>query len=87
MGATAWLTVNGIDLVVTEIPTPPFHIEQVTHLGIDPSSARIITAKGALAWRAAYGNIARTVIEVDTPGACPIDVSTLPRNTQPLRYP
>jgi microcystin degradation protein MlrC len=87
MGATAWLAVNGIDLVVTEIPTPPFHVEQVTHLGIDPSSARIITAKGALAWRAAYGNIARTVIEVDTPGACPIDVSTLSRNTQPLRYP
>lgn len=75
------------NLVVTTIPTPPFHVEQVTHLGIDPSQASIITAKGAVAWRSAYGEVARTVIEVDTPGVCPIDVTRLPRTTQPVRYP
>ena len=79
MGPTAWLCVNGIDLVVTTVPTPPFHVEQVTHLGLDPSAASIITAKGAVAWRSAYGDIAKTVIEVDTPGVCPIDVTRLPR--------
>lgn len=87
MGPTAWLSLGGADLVVTHTATPPFHVEQVTHLGIDPNTARIITAKGALAWRAAYGELAKTVIEVDTPGVCPIDVSTLPRTTQPRRYP
>lgn len=87
MGPTARLSVEGVDLVVTAIPTPPFHIEQVTHLGIDPSSVRIITAKGAVAWRSAYGELARTVIEVDTPGVCPVDVTILPRTTKPVRFP
>ncbi len=87
MGPTAWLSVKGIDLVVTTDPTPPFHVEQVTHLGIEPSAKQIITAKGAVAWRSAYGDIAKTVIEVDGPGVCPIDVSTLPRSTRPQRYP
>lgn len=77
MGPSAWLDVNSIDVVVTSIPTPPFHVEQVTHLGIDASQATIITAKGAVAWRSAYGDVAKTVIEVDTPGVCPIDVSLL----------
>jgi len=86
MGPTAWLDVNGNDMVVTSIPTPPFHVEQVTHLGIDPSQATIITAKGAVAWRSAYGHFAKTVIEVDTAGVCPIDVSRLPRTITPIRH-
>jgi microcystin degradation protein MlrC len=87
MGPTAWLDVAGIDLVVTTIPTPPFHREHVTHLGIDPATASIIVAKGAVAWRSAFGDVAKTVIEVDTPGVCPIDVSRLPRSTTPIRHP
>ncbi len=87
MGPTATLRVAGVCLIVTTTPTPPFHIEQVTHLGIDPGLASIITAKGAVAWRSAYGDIAKTVIEVDTPGVCPIDVSRLPRITTPVRCP
>lgn len=87
MGPTAWLDVEGIDLVVTTVPTPPFHIEQVTHLGLDPARASIIVAKGAVAWRSAFGDIAKSVIEVDTPGVCPIDVTRLPRTTEPVRYP
>lgn len=86
MGPTAWLRVNGVYLIVTTVPTPPFHIEQVTHLGIDPAQASIITAKGAVAWRSAYGEIAKTVIEVDTPGVCPVDVTRLPRTTEPIRF-
>lgn len=86
-GRTAWLLVEGVDVVVTEFPRPPFHVEQVTHLGITPASASIIVAKGALAWKAAYGDIARTVIEVDGPGVCPADLTTLPRTTRPVRYP
>lgn len=87
MGPTAWLEVSGIDLVVTSRPTPPFHMEQVTHLGIDPAAASIITAKGAVAWRSAYGDVAKTVIDVDTPGVCPLDVTRLPRTTRPVTHP
>lgn len=86
-GRTAWLSVEGVDVVVTQVPRPPFHVEQVTHIGIDPSQASIIVAKGAVAWRAAYGDIAASVIEVDAPGVCPVDLTRLTRTTTPVRLP
>ncbi|MFI6535960.1 M81 family metallopeptidase [Nonomuraea sp. NPDC050547] len=84
MGPSAVLAVDGVRLVVTTRPTPPFHREQVTSQGIDPAEAGIIVAKGAVAWRAAYPD-ARTVIEVATPGACAVDLTLLPRTATPLR--
>lgn len=87
MGPTALLSVSGNYVIVTVKPTPPFHAEQVTHLGIDPADAQMIVAKGAVAWKAAYGDVARTVIEVDAPGVCPVDLSRLPRATVAMRYP
>ncbi|MFB2596620.1 M81 family metallopeptidase [Herbiconiux sp. P17] len=83
MGDTAVLDSAGITIVVTERATPPFHREHLTSVGIDPAAARILVAKGAVAWRSAYGDDARTVIEVDAPGACPLDPWTLPRSTAP----
>lgn len=87
MGPTAWLSIEGNDVIVTSKPTPPFHVEQVTHLGIDPADASVIVAKGAVAWKAAYGDVARSVIEVDAPGVCPVNLARLPRETVPVRYP
>lgn len=85
MGLTAVIDVDDVTLQVMERPTPPFHGEQLTSVGIDPAAASIITAKGALAWRAAYGDVARRVIEVDTPGICPVDPYVLTRSTMPMR--
>lgn len=87
MGPTALLSIAGNDVVVTAKATPPFHVEQVTHLGIDPANATLIVAKGAVAWKAAYGDVARSVIEVDAPGVCPVDLSHLTRKTVPMTYP
>jgi microcystin degradation protein MlrC len=63
--------VAGVDIVTTERATPPFHAEQLESVGLTPSSCRIIVAKGAVAWRSAYGDVAHMVIEVDTPGSRP----------------
>lgn len=86
MGPSAVVDLSGVTLVLTSRATPPFHSEHLTSLGIDPAAARILVAKGALAWKAAYGSVARTVIEVDTPGACPIDPLMLPRKNQPVGW-
>jgi microcystin degradation protein MlrC len=86
MGPSAVVDLSGVTLVLTSRATPPFHSEHLTTLGIDPGAARILVAKGALAWKAAYGSVARTVIEVDTPGACPIDPLMLPRTNQPVGW-
>ncbi|MCP9485298.1 MAG: M81 family metallopeptidase [Gaiellaceae bacterium MAG52_C11] len=85
MGTTAVLDVNGATLVVTERAVPPFHAEQLLSVGIDPREAAVLVVKGAIAWRAAYGDIAGTVIEVDTPGICPLDPTRLQRKTMPMR--
>jgi microcystin degradation protein MlrC len=65
--------------VLTEHAVPPFHSEQLESVGIVPRDAAIIVVKGAVAWRAAYGRMAGEVIEVDTPGICPLDPSALER--------
>lgn len=85
LGTTAVVEAGGVTLVVTERAVPPFHSEQLTSVGLEPSEAAIIVAKGAVAWRAAYGAIAAEVIEVDTPGICPLDPSVLERSTIPMR--
>lgn len=85
MGTTAVLDAGGVTLVVMEHPTPPFHAEQLLSVGIVPREAGIIVVKGAVAWRAAYGDVAAEVIEVDTPGICPLDPLSLPRTTTPMR--
>jgi microcystin degradation protein MlrC len=85
LGTTAVVEVGGVTLVLTERAVPPFHSEQLESVGIEPREAAIIVAKGAVAWRAAYGEIAEKVIEVDTPGICPLDPSVLERTTTPMR--
>jgi microcystin degradation protein MlrC len=85
MGTTAVLDASGVTLVVMERPVPPFHTEQLLSVGIEPREAAIIVVKGAVAWRAAYGDVAAEVIEVDTPGICPLDPLSLPRTTTPMR--
>jgi microcystin degradation protein MlrC len=84
MGRTAVVDCGGTEVVLTEERVPPFHREQLTSVGIDPAQRAIIVAKGAVAWRAAFGDLARTVIEVDTPGICPVDPDVLPRRTVPV---
>lgn len=84
MGATAVIQVEGVTVVVTEFPTPPFHSEQLSSVGIDASQASIVVMKGALAWRGAYPGVPGEIIEVATPGITPVDVSQLPRRTTPV---
>jgi len=84
MGTTAVLSIAGNTVVVTETAVPPFHAEQLSSVGVDVRTASIVVVKGALAWRGAYDDVAGEIIEVATPGVCPVDVSTLPRLSEPM---
>lgn len=86
MGRSALLAVGDLKVIVTERAVPPFHREQVTSMGLEPGEASVITAKGAVAWRTAFGDVAARVIEVDTPGVTPLDPAVLPRTTRPMRH-
>lgn len=64
-------------VVVTENRVVPFDDDHLTVLGIAPRAARILVAKGAIAWKAAFGDYAATTVYVDGPGTCPVSLSAL----------
>jgi microcystin degradation protein MlrC len=69
MGLTALVETEDRNLLVlNSLRHPPFSLGQLTCLGIRPEMQRILVVKAAIAYKAAYGPIAGSVIEVDTPG-------------------
>jgi microcystin degradation protein MlrC len=76
-GDVAVLEADGVTILVRERKVMPFDRREIEVMGIDPAKCRIIVVKSALAWRAAYGELARAVIEVDTPGICTARLQTL----------
>ncbi len=77
MGPSAVIDVDGVAVVLTARRTMPFDDGQLRCLGIVPEAQRIIVVKSALAWRAAYGAVAKRVIVVDTPGVGASNVARL----------
>lgn len=68
MGRTAVVETDHVTLVLTEKRTPPFDIGHIRSVGLDPTQFHIVVVKAAVAWRTAFGDIAKHVIHVDTPG-------------------
>jgi microcystin degradation protein MlrC len=78
-GPTAVLEVDGPNtLVLNSLRTPPFSLGQLTSLGLDPSQARAIVVKAAVAYKAAYAPIAGAIVPVDTPGLTAINPARFP---------
>jgi microcystin degradation protein MlrC len=79
MGPTALLELPGENLLIlTSLRHPPFSLGALTCLGIRPAEQRILVVKAAIAYKAAYGSVAGTIIEADTPGLTAINPARLP---------
>lgn len=68
---------RGLTVMVTSHRMAPFSLEQIRHAGLDPGSFRLLVAKGVHAPVAAYGEICREFIRVNTPGVTTADLSRL----------
>ena len=66
---------EGNTLILNSLRTPPFSLGQLTSLGIDPTQAKVIVVKAAVAYKAAYAPVGGTIIEVDTPGLTAINAA------------
>jgi microcystin degradation protein MlrC len=77
-GWSAVLEADGVLIIVRERKVMPFDAEELRVVGLEPRDCRIIVVKSAIAWRAAYEEIARATIEVDTPGVCTANLASLP---------
>ena len=63
--------------MVTTRRMAPFSLEQIRHAGLDPAAFRVLVAKGVHAPVAAYGEVCRTFLRVDTPGVTTADMTRL----------
>jgi microcystin degradation protein MlrC len=70
MGRTVVLDCDGVLVVLMERKAMPFDAQQLRSLAIEPAEQAIIAVKSAIAWKAAYGDVARQAIYTDTPGLC-----------------
>jgi len=74
MGVTAVIEAEGSTpdlanlLLVTTLRSSPNSLHQLISNGVYPQRQKILTAKGAIAPRAAYEPVSARIIEVDTPG-------------------
>ena len=75
MGRTVVIHANGIKIVLTELKMPPWNLEQLRSVGIEPANEKIIALKSAVAFRSAYEPIAGEVILVNSPGISAVDLS------------
>jgi microcystin degradation protein MlrC len=88
IGEVAIVNARGVRVVLTEQRVMPFDADYLTILGIEPAAQRILVCKSAIGWRAAFGDIAKAHIFVDTPGICASDLRRFPyRHNQSAMFP
>jgi microcystin degradation protein MlrC len=74
LGEVVVLDAGGVRVVLTERRATPFDADHLRVLGIAPEAQQILVCKSAIGWRAAFGEIARAHLFVDTPGICASDL-------------
>lgn len=82
MGTTAIVeTEHSMTIQLTTLRTPPFSLNQLRSCNLDPASFNILVAKGVHAPVAAYREVCKTFIRVNTPGVTCADMTK-----QPYKY-
>ena len=78
MGPCAVVRHQGITVLLTSRPSPPFDLGQWRSQGINPEELYVIAVKAASAHRQVYDPIAAASYTVDTPGPCTEKLERLP---------
>jgi microcystin degradation protein MlrC len=78
-GPTAVIrTDSGLTIMLTTRRTPPFSLRQLTAHGLIPQDFHLLVAKGVNAPVAAYKEVCKHFIRVNTPGCTTADMEKLP---------
>ena len=78
MGDTAWVSADGIDLVLNSTRTQTFDPDAMTGLGLDPRTRKIVIVKLTQHFYAGFAPIAREILYVTAPGAIAPDFANIP---------
>jgi microcystin degradation protein MlrC len=71
MGQTAVLQVDTIRILICSLATYDWMDEQFRSVDLDPTEAKFIVAKNPMNYRYAYGDYAKAIYVLDTPGPTP----------------
>jgi microcystin degradation protein MlrC len=71
MGPAAVLAVGQVQILLATYPTYDWMDEQFAALGMAPRQAKFVVAKNPMNYRQTYGDFARAVFILDTPGPTP----------------
>lgn len=76
MGRTAVVqSTSGLTIQLTSYRTAPFSLQHVRCCDLDPAAFELLVAKGVVAPMAAYAEVCKTFIRVNTPGVTSADLS------------
>lgn len=76
MGPSAWLSIGGIDVVVSTWPTYEYADEQFRAAGFDPRTRRFVVAKNPMNYQQAYAEASALFI-LDAPGPTTSALATI----------
>jgi len=69
MGACAWVSGEGIDVMLTSLRTQVFHPEGFTKLGLDLAQRQIVLVKSTQHFHAGFAPIAKKILYATAPGS------------------
>ena len=84
LGRTAVLAVEGVRVIVTEAAWAANDPAYFDLHGIDLAEIRLLCVKAKNHFRAAFGPLCHTIIDVDAPGPACLDFTKLPYRNAPL---
>ncbi len=82
LGPSAWLRVEGVDVVVCTQPTQTVDATPLLLHGIDPRDRDLVVVKSSGHFRAGFASVASAVVTADPPGMTTSRLSQLPTRTQ-----
>ncbi len=75
MGPSAVLDINGIQVIVSSVPTAVMDLNVFRAMGIEPAEKTTLAVKSRNHFKAAYGPVARECILVDAGGIASMRLS------------
>jgi len=88
LGLSAWLHVDGVDILVCSVRTQIFDRDAFTGIGIALEDKRLVVVKSSNHYQAGFRDAADHLWQVRTPGALSIDLANIPyEKRDPLFFP
>jgi len=78
MGDTAWIHVEGIDIVLSSVRIQMYSPNGFTHLGMQLESKKAVFVKSTHHFRAFFDELASEICYVNSPGAINYDLAEIP---------